>query len=292
MKRLFHTAAVLMVFSAMLHSQLLWQVKSASSKSPSYIFVTHSLIPIRYLDSIPGLLKTFSRCDVVIGEIALNSVDDMTKIQQAAVLPPDMTLADLLDLNEFTAVDNELKSTLEIGLSELARLHPAMILTLYKTKLFEKATGFVEGSQSESYFQFIALQQDKKVSGLESADVQIEVLFGNTPPERGARLLVDAVSDKDGTLARMLAEVRLYKSGDVEALYSAIRQNALAGFPSAEGYDDLLKQRNAAWGKQLLEYVKAAPCFITVGAEHLPGRYGLLNLLREGGYSVTPMKVK
>lgn len=36
--------------------------------------------------------------------------------------------------------------------------------------------------------------------------------------------------------------------------------------------------------------MKAAPTFVAVGALHLPGEKGLLNLLKKQGYTVEPVK--
>ncbi len=290
MKQFIYTTLFFLTLTASASSQQLWQIKGAEQKKASYIFVTHSLIPIQYLDSIPELYKAFGQCDAVISPMVLSSVDDMGKIQKAALLPQKMTVADLLNLNDYTAVDNELKSLLKVGLSDLGRLHPLMILSLYKAELYKQQNGLDEGSESESYFQLIAAQQDKKVIGLEDSDKQIDYLFGQTSSQQGAKLLVDAILHKDSTIARMDREVKLYKSGNIDALYDVIRRKEAERFPSIEVYDEQLKQRNILWEQQLLEFIKAAPCFIAVGAEHLPGRFGLFNMLRENGYSVKPIK--
>ena len=49
----------------------------------------------------------------------------------------------------------------------------------------------------------------------------------------------------------------------------------------------LVDNRNISWVRQLKEIFATTPAFVAVGALHLPGENGLLNLLRREGYIVT-----
>ena len=54
--------------------------------------------------------------------------------------------------------------------------------------------------------------------------------------------------------------------------------------------DVLIYNRNKAWAEKLPAIMKAAPTFVAVGALHLPGEKGLLNLLKRQGYTVEAVK--
>lgn len=62
--------------------------------------------------------------------------------------------------------------------------------------------------------------------------------------------------------------------------------------------DDLMKKledkaltgRNKDWIPKIEKIVNDKPAFIAVGAAHLPGETGVINLLREQGYTVNPLK--
>jgi uncharacterized protein YbaP (TraB family) len=61
--------------------------------------------------------------------------------------------------------------------------------------------------------------------------------------------------------------------------------------PSIGEFTDLLLyDRNANWSKKLQELMPGSSLVIAVGAGHLPGKKGVLNLLREAGYTVEPVK--
>jgi hypothetical protein len=56
--------------------------------------------------------------------------------------------------------------------------------------------------------------------------------------------------------------------------------------------DSLINQRNNRMLERMLPKLKQGRVFIAVGALHLPGEHGLLNLLRGAGYAVTPPNLK
>jgi len=61
--------------------------------------------------------------------------------------------------------------------------------------------------------------------------------------------------------------------------------------PELMTYEDLfLNDRNASWIPKIEEYIKTKSCFIAVGAGHLPGKKGVIELLRDQGYTVTPLE--
>ncbi len=53
----------------------------------------------------------------------------------------------------------------------------------------------------------------------------------------------------------------------------------------------LLDERNAAWIPVIEKNIKVKPSFIGVGAAHLGGKKGVVNLLRARGYKLTPIKL-
>jgi hypothetical protein len=52
----------------------------------------------------------------------------------------------------------------------------------------------------------------------------------------------------------------------------------------------LLATRNLGMRENAVPHLAQGGAFIAVGALHLPGRHGLVALLREAGYTVTPVE--
>jgi len=58
---------------------------------------------------------------------------------------------------------------------------------------------------------------------------------------------------------------------------------------TAEFSNLLLDQRNKNWIPEIGKFAIEKPTFFGVGALHLPGENGVINLLRQEGYTVTPV---
>lgn len=284
---------LILVFSLLgmqfLPAQLLWKISGKGLKKPSYLFGTHHLIPISFLDSVPNLYQAFNSCDVVVGEMVMDNIDASSKIQQAAIMPNHTKISNLItDSIQYQFVDKELKRVLKMGLKELSTLNPTMILTMYEMELYKKATGYTDNKQSDSFFQLVAAQKGKKVIGLENIDQQISILFGNGTLKRQAQVLVETLHQKDSVLQEIIHVNNLYKKGDLKELWLLSNRKGNVIDMTDDEYANLVDDRNADWVKRLPYLMQNSPCFIAVGALHLPGNKGLIKLLEDEGYRVSP----
>ena len=75
--------------------------------------------------------------------------------------------------------------------------------------------------------------------------------------------------------------------GDLEGLYEMLIE--AEDMTEAEKFL-LVDERNYDWLAKIEKHIKQEPSFIAVGALHLPGNDGLINLLRKAGYKVKAVK--
>jgi uncharacterized protein YbaP (TraB family) len=267
-------------------AQLLWKITGKGLKHPSYLFGTHNLISIQFLDSVPGLFKAFNDCDVVVGETVINNIDATAKIQQAAIMPNHQDIKDLLNDEQVKVVDTELKTVMKFGIKGVSIMNPSLIQRLYKTELYKKRTGFKDDNQSESYFQLVATEKDKKVIGLETPEQQIKILYGNEPLESQADLLVETILHKDTVLNKMIKSNKLYKAGNINELVELSQSKDNISNMSQAAYIQQIDNRNADWIAKLPAIIKDSSCFITLDAVYLGGNNGLIKLFEKAGYRV------
>jgi len=52
----------------------------------------------------------------------------------------------------------------------------------------------------------------------------------------------------------------------------------------------MIYRRNRNWIPVMSNYMKTSSCFFAVGAGHLGGEQGVIQLLRNAGYTVTPIQ--
>ncbi len=271
-------------------AQLLWKIDGGGLKQTSYLFGTHHLIPVTFLDSVPGLFRAFNKCHTVVGEITMNHVDADDKIMKASMLPKGITIDSLLSEDNYALVDAEIKSVLKIGLKELSLMKPSVIHIMYEMEIYRQHTGHDSDVSSDTFFQQVAMQKNKKVVGLESIDMQINLLFGSTNLKEEALLLVEAVQHKEEILREIESVNALYLKGEIEKLAELGRGQGKLSSMDDEEYARLVKERNFDWIEQLPDLMLESPCFVAVGAMHLGGEQGLISLLRKKGYKVKPVK--
>lgn len=90
-----------------------------------------------------------------------------------------------------------------------------------------------------------------------------------------------------GALTGDMTMETAYRTGDLIMMDSLDR---LQGYP--EGwYDFMLYQRNKNMANYMDSIMRTQNMFVGVGASHLPGSKGMIQLLREKGYTVTPIPV-
>ena len=289
MKKYFVALVMLFLVVFPMSAQLLWKVSGKGLKQDSYLFGTHHLISISFLDSIPGLYPAFNSSKAVVSEIVLNTLDATQKIQTAATLPDSRLMSRLLSSEEFAMLDKEVSDLLKITLKQIDMLHPAMIQTFFQLELYKQMAHFDDNTKSDSYFQLVANEKGMPIYGLETIDKQVELLFPKEDLRKQALELVDVAKRKNEAYAELKELNRLYKIGDINGLDRLNRKSNANWSISDEENAEMVDNRNIAWARQLPELMQSSSCFIAVGALHLPGENGLIKLLKQEGYKVRPI---
>lgn len=123
----------------------------------------------------------------------------------------------------------------------------------------------------------------KAVAGLETIDEQIAVFDGLTTAEQ-AELLVMTVCHYGLLQGEVEEMIRHYLARDLTAMMQISIRYAS---PLQDRFlDILLHQRNHRMVARMQKTLAEGDAFIAIGALHLPGSQGILNLLRNQGYEL------
>ena len=129
-------------------------------------------------------------------------------------------------------------------------------------------------------------EEKKEIKGLESIQFQASV-FDSIPYEWQAKELLKNIDSFPAQKKEFDTMLELYKKQQLASIAGMLAKRE-AG---ADKYEDiLLTGRNKNWVAQLNEIMKNESVFVAVGAGHLAGGSGLISLLREAGYQVTPLQ--
>ena len=269
------------------NAQLLWEISGNHLKQKSYLFGSHHLVPISFLDSIKGIYPAFNSCENVVGEIILDDPAVIKKLQQAAVITTGKTTKDWLTDEQYAVADSILKSTTGMGLQELRFFKPAMIENIYVLALYDRYFQRDEDFQIDSYFQKIGKKEGKRLFSLETIEEQIQLLLESKSLEEQAQSLYETLTSSAELLTQIEALNDKYLAQDLEGLLELNNNDTTQ---TEEERFALIDKRNIRWAEILPKQLALGNNFIIVGAMHLPGENGLIHLLQKQGYKVKPVK--
>ncbi len=132
-----------------------------------------------------------------------------------------------------------------------------------------------------------------QVVGLETIPAQLEALAA-VPEQQQIDMLRASLKYADRTNDLMETLVQLYLTRKITAAMPfqiALAKQAGVSDQAFVGYQEkLLTERNVKMRAVAEPLLDQGGVFIAVGALHLPGDEGLVALLREGGYTVSPIE--
>ena len=294
MKRLSLILAVVTIALAA-QAQLLWKVSGNNLGRPSYIIGTYHFAPASMIDEIPGMQQAFEGCDIVLGEIdkeELTSTKAQMGMAQAMIAPLDSTLDKLFTPEDYAIVEkvfDKYFGNMGVKLSQMKNLKPSAIsVQMQAMQAVKYFPSFDPNDLIDMAVQTRANEMGKPSGGLETIEEQTKLLF-NAPLTEQAEDLLDACKKDDLFMVQSSALVEAYMAQDL-AKVEEVMTNPEIGGDDAEAMDALIYERNRNWVEKLVKIMPERAALVCVGAGHLPGEQGLLQLLRDRGYTVEPMQ--
>ena len=239
-----------------------------------------------------GFDEAFSDAKQVFFEVdghSLESPEVQAKMASFMSLPAGQTLSGVLDQPTYQALSDFLAER-QIPIQAFASLSPAGIsLTLTVLELQRLGLGN-PASGVDQFFQNKAEQDNSKSEGfLETADEQIGFLskLNNVDPNV---IIQSSLEDLSSMQEDWKGGVSAWRNGDMALMSDLLGGDEMrARFPSI--YKTLLSDRNQRRVNQI-EPMFATPEveLLLVGAMHLVGSDGLVELLKAKGYKAEQLK--
>ena len=270
------------------NNTLLWKISGNGLEKPSYLFGTIHMICADDALLSDNMKKAISNCDEVYLEVDMDNIFEMVGVLNKMKMKGDTTLKDLLSPADYKKV----KTYFETKGSML----PFSMLETYKPML---AASTLEQSSmpcdNTAMMEQVIMKEaklfNKKIKGLETMSYQAGVL-DSIPYKFQAEQLAAYIEkenkgeEEDKELKEMF---KAYKNQDLKRLEELLIETdaGMSGFT-----DILLYHRNQNWVEKLKSLLPLKSLLIAVGAGHLPGEKGVINLLRKEGYKLTPVENK
>lgn len=262
---------------------LLWRIDGGNLKHPSYLFGTMHLIQEEFWYFPDELTQRIEHSDKLVLEIAgiptpAESIALITLTEGSFF---DFFLPEQLDsiytfLNEHLGLNKEL-----VDLS-FSNLKPFALVQLVTAQKF--------GSKTKSYEISISqIANDKEIEniGLETAAEQIEI-FDSLSNETQAEMVMQVIREFEESGKELDVMQELYRRQRIDSLYLMIQSQA-GEFGPTEA--QLLDNRNKNWIPKIEKIIKKNKTFIAVGAGHLYGENGIIELLKKENYVLTAIQL-
>jgi uncharacterized protein YbaP (TraB family) len=258
-------------------NSLLWKISGNGLKNPSYIFGTIHIIPASDFYTHPAMDSLLSKSQSLVMEMDLSDPTLQLKLMSQMMLDSGRTLKSFYTAGEYKKMSDKASKTFGFSLDALASFRPIFAQQILVTRTMMGK----ETKSYEKYFLELAQKSVIKLVGLETVEDQMNAL-NSIPLERQAAMLKESILKYDKEKQELESMIRDYKAQKIDALY--------AYTTSKEKYKDfeegLLVKRNKDWIPKIKNLIAEGTAFIAVGAAHLGGATGILELLRKEGFTV------
>lgn len=298
MKKIFLTLGLAVVSVIGAQAQLLYKISGNGLSAPSYIVGTHHLANVAFIEKIAGVKDALVNTDQVYGELILSDAqktDSVKAMQKAAQLPQGQTLKTVLTAEQYKKLDNFIINMMGVGLSQplvaaqFMNLKPAALTTQFVALLYmQNHMSEIDPTSSfDAYFQAQAKKNNETIGGLETLKFQADLLYGSTTTERQVQQLMCLIDNQDWNLQQMEDLLKAFYAQDLDAIEKAFNEKLSATCDATEEeYDALVYNRNAKWAEKMPAIMAEKPTFFAVGVGHMVGEKGVLQLLKNAGYTV------
>lgn len=282
MRKVFAVVGILLgvIAGAQTPKTLLWKISGNGLQAPSYLFGTIHMTCDATLKS--KVLQALDNTEQLCLELDMDDSQMQLEVLKHMYMKNNVRLDSLLTPDEFKSLDVYLKKNLGMSAKMLNRVQPLFITSMLYPKLLACTSQSIESALMQ-----VSKAQSEEVIGLESVEEQMNAF--NAIPYKDQVKDLYAMSQKNTELDKAETDklTKLYQEEDIEGLYHYM--NEVENKTYAKFEDDLLVKRNKNWQERIPKIIQAKTTFIGVGAAHLGGKNGVIQLLKELGYKVEPV---
>jgi uncharacterized protein YbaP (TraB family) len=261
---------------------LLWEISGKNLKKPSYLFGTFHMMCKNDIHFSKNLIRHLNEADEVYFEMDLDDPANTLGALMYMNMKDGKTLRDFYTPEQFAKVEQFFKDSLRTNLASFQKMKPSMLEAFFYPKLFPCKN--LSGVEQE--LVSLAVKQKKEIRGFETIAFQASV-FDSIPYQDQANNLLRNIDSLPQYRAYMRKIVGIYLDQQIAELEKLMTDTS---FGMDMDPAILLDNRNINWVQQLKSLLPKQSLFIAVGAGHLVGSRGLIQLLQKEGYNVRPVE--
>ena len=266
-----------------LDNTLLWKISGNGLTRSSYLYGTMHVLCAEDATVSDTLKLAIKYCDRIYFELDMDNMAEMLGAMKYLRMNDGKKLSELLTKEEYAKVETYFKNnSVPLPLAMMNRFKPYFISSL----IGEQMMSCSQKNGMEELIMRESKQYPKEIRGLETTEFQASI-FDSIPYEKQAKDLVSYIDSIDSYKQVTMEMVEVYREQNLDRMDTLMHKSD----PGMDEYMDLLLYgRNRHWVEQMPALMKQYCILFAVGAGHLPGEQGVINLLRKKGYKVTPMQ--
>ena len=286
MKKLFYFlfAVACLPASAQYHS-LLWKVSGNGLAAPSYLFGTMHTADSRIKKMSDRALPFFDECNSYAMELDPKEALNVSLLSKL-MMGKNYSLKAMLPEPEYWLLDSVVREQTGFSMALFDNVAPVFIMTIFEMAGMEVSDS--AGSENDVLDLYLfdrAEHHHQKIIGLETVDEQLDALNSLNYQEQ-ADMLVHEIHEYEKHKAGAADMIRFYLAENLDSLNE---ENNSDPMPE-KFYKALVTDRNKRMANRISDLVQLRSTFVAIGALHLPGDKGVIELLRKKGFLVEPVE--
>lgn len=257
-------------------NSLLFKISGNNLRRPSWLLGTMHMICASDFSIKDKIFKALLKCKKYYMEVDLGSQAELSTMQTED--KEGYGFEEGLSDEEREEMNQILISQFGLTLEQVRNIPPIALIN----KMTTDAIGCDDFVVAEMELLKLAQDAGLKTGGLETGMQQLKIaekVFD------GREILYQLKSSDD---YKILFErmIRAYHAESLDDLAAFVTDER---FMSPKAYKILVLDRNKRWALQIPKLIAEESSFIAVGAGHLPGEKGVINLLKLQGFSINPV---
>ena len=271
--------------SAQQQQGLLWQISGKNLSRPAYLFGTIHIYDSTLYEVPKAPFGLLDKVDKVYFEMDYGKIDPVEMSKAFFITDRSQYVNALLDVESLAKLDKMIDN------SDMAKMFGERIYSVKPILLFPLLTT-VQGKSTALDMELYtaALARHQVIGGLETLNEEMQAIDGISIPAQIIMLKQALASDRSGD-ELLVALTTAYTTQDGEQLTKALNHY----MPTDLNADDLLRlKRNYTMAEKIDSVLQKETPLIAIGAAHLWGTTGLVEMLRKKGYTLTsiPFTIK
>jgi uncharacterized protein len=262
---------------------LLWEVSGKDAIKPSYIYGTMHMLCKDDVKISENLQNALNSVDQIYFEIDMSDMGAMVSALPKMNMKGDTTLKKLLSPTDYSNLKKYMEQKSPLPFAILEKMQPLLVSSIF-AKDYMNCNEEVSGVE----LRIIEINKkgaNKKIFGLETIMDQINAL-GAMPYKLQAENLMQSINDSAISRKKFSELKDAYIQQDLNKLFKLMNESD----DKVMDYEDaLLTKRNKNWIVSFKSIFPKNNIIAAVGAAHLIGKNGIIQLLRDAGYTVKPV---